>query len=206
VSGRAYPTTRELILAQQLGAQATVASICPIDVADNAAGNDPLFGYRPAFATLIDRLKTALTFQCLPQPPKVEPKTGQASCTVLVELPDGSGTCANPTCDPSLGLSVPPADVLASTCGSLHAQYVTASADAGGAAGLVDGSMHSVCQLQQLTPAAEPSAFAGATCDGAQQPGWCYVTGVAAGRCPQGVFFTASAVPPHATTVVSCTN
>jgi hypothetical protein len=39
---KAYPTIRELTLAQELGAQGIVSSLCPIDVVDNAAGNDPL--------------------------------------------------------------------------------------------------------------------------------------------------------------------
>ncbi len=47
---KAYPTIRELNLANKLGTQGIVSSICPIDVADNAAGDDPLYGYRPAVA------------------------------------------------------------------------------------------------------------------------------------------------------------
>jgi hypothetical protein len=37
-----------------------VSSICPIDVVDSAAGNDPLFGYRPAVASIVDRLAASL--------------------------------------------------------------------------------------------------------------------------------------------------
>jgi len=60
---KAYPTIRELELAHLLGAQGIVSSICPIDVADNAAGDDPLYGYRPAVAAIIDHLKNGLTNQ-----------------------------------------------------------------------------------------------------------------------------------------------
>jgi len=57
---KAYPTIRELTLAQQLGTQGIVSSICPIDVVDNAAGNDPLYGYRPAVASIVDRMAGSL--------------------------------------------------------------------------------------------------------------------------------------------------
>jgi hypothetical protein len=57
---KAYPTVRELLLAKKLGTQGIAASICPIDVTDNAAGNDPLFGYRPASDQLVSHFKAAL--------------------------------------------------------------------------------------------------------------------------------------------------
>jgi hypothetical protein len=57
---KAYPTTRELELAQLLGTQGVISSLCPIHVKDNSNGNDPLFGYRPAVTALVTRMKTAL--------------------------------------------------------------------------------------------------------------------------------------------------
>jgi hypothetical protein len=57
---KVYPTTRELMLANMLGAQGVVSSMCPIHTQDNAAGNDPLYGYRPAMDTLVNRMKSAL--------------------------------------------------------------------------------------------------------------------------------------------------
>jgi hypothetical protein len=63
IGAKAYPTVRELLLAEKLGTQGVVASICPIDVADNATHDDPLFGYRPAVEMIGDRLRTALTPQ-----------------------------------------------------------------------------------------------------------------------------------------------
>jgi hypothetical protein len=59
---KAYPTIRELELAKLLGPQGVVASICPVDVADNPAGDDPLFGYRPAISHLLNRLRPTLAF------------------------------------------------------------------------------------------------------------------------------------------------
>jgi hypothetical protein len=60
---KAYPTIRELELAKLAGPQGVVSSLCPIDVADNAAGDDALYGYRPAVTNLIDRMRPALQFR-----------------------------------------------------------------------------------------------------------------------------------------------
>jgi hypothetical protein len=57
---KAYPTIRELQLAELLGPQGVVSSLCPIHTTDNAAGNDPLYGYRPAATALVARMKAAL--------------------------------------------------------------------------------------------------------------------------------------------------
>jgi hypothetical protein len=59
---KAYPTIRELTLAKLLGPQGIVASICPIDVADNTNGTDPLYGYRPAVSNLVDHMRPTLAF------------------------------------------------------------------------------------------------------------------------------------------------
>jgi hypothetical protein len=60
VYGKVYPTTRELMLANMLGTQGVVSSMCPIHTVDNAAGDDPTYGYRPAMNTLVDRMKVGL--------------------------------------------------------------------------------------------------------------------------------------------------
>jgi len=59
IEGQAYPTIRELAVARSLGGQAVVSSICPIHTTEATAG-DPLYGYRPAFGALVDRLATTL--------------------------------------------------------------------------------------------------------------------------------------------------
>jgi len=61
---KAYPTIRELLLAQQLGEvdganQGVVSSLCPIHSVP-ATPNDPLYGYRPAMAAIVDRLRNSL--------------------------------------------------------------------------------------------------------------------------------------------------
>jgi hypothetical protein len=60
IRGKAYPSPRELQIVQGVGKQGIVSSLCPIHVADNMAGDDPLYGYRPAINTLINRLRGAL--------------------------------------------------------------------------------------------------------------------------------------------------
>jgi hypothetical protein len=59
INGGAYPTIRALALAQGLGAQAVVSSVCPIHATEATPG-DPLYAYRPAFTALIDRVSTTL--------------------------------------------------------------------------------------------------------------------------------------------------
>jgi hypothetical protein len=60
VYAKAYPTIRELMLANMLGSQGIVSSLCPIHTVDNASGDDPLYGYRPAVDVLVNRIKVAL--------------------------------------------------------------------------------------------------------------------------------------------------
>jgi hypothetical protein len=60
VAAKAYPTVRELMVAKGLGDHGIVASICPVDVVDNASQDDPLYGYRPAVMGLVGQLKGVL--------------------------------------------------------------------------------------------------------------------------------------------------
>jgi hypothetical protein len=56
-----------------------------------------------------------------------------------------------------------------------------------------------VCEVAQVPP----SAWANGSCAQSSQPGWCYVTGSAAGTCSQGggVFFSAPATPLFSTPI-----
>jgi hypothetical protein len=58
ISGKAYPSVREMIIAHAMGAQGIVSSLCPIHVvpANGDSPPDPLYGYRPALNTIINRL------------------------------------------------------------------------------------------------------------------------------------------------------
>ena len=55
--GKGYPGARELGFAQQLGARAVPASICPTNLVDDSSPN---FAYRPAFNALIKRIAVTL--------------------------------------------------------------------------------------------------------------------------------------------------
>ena len=56
IRGKAYPTIRELRVAQALGSHAVVGSICPRTV--NV--QDPDFGYRPALRALVEHIQVVL--------------------------------------------------------------------------------------------------------------------------------------------------
>jgi hypothetical protein len=63
---------RELQVLKAFGENAIVASICPKNVQAMGA-NDAAYGYNPAVAAIIDRLKKALVATCLPRPLLREP-------------------------------------------------------------------------------------------------------------------------------------
>ena len=49
--------------------------------------SDPNYGYNPAVGAIIDRLKGALSGECLPRAPEIDPKTRQAECQVIEARP-----------------------------------------------------------------------------------------------------------------------
>jgi hypothetical protein len=218
VYGKAYPSVREMVIAKAMSTgksnQGIVSSLCPIHVTEQGTG-DPLFGYRPAVNAIINRLKTSLSNQCLPQKLVQDATTGNVPCLILVQLPDqvGPGACANPgaACDNTKGLLGPgdkPAggttatvstDILAKFCAAQEGQFKGVK----GAPG--DPDTYPTCALDQLTVGTNPGDFdANGSCAGSTDPGWCYVTGTAANGCPQAILFT-SGEPPHgATSSLQC--
>jgi hypothetical protein len=189
VYAKAYPTTRELMVARMLAGHGIVASLCPIDPVDLGTADhpDPLYGYRPAVATLIDRLKASLGPQCVPEGLVPGAGTDQVPCLVLVTLPASSGgSCMQPNCDPGKGLSVPPEGVLTQFCKNAN-----------------DPETRSVCVLQQLTPEASPNDFAGGSCaTESADPGWCYVT--SSPHCAQALVFSNDALPSGSLAYLQC--
>ncbi len=217
---KAYPTIRELQLAKLMGPQGIVASLCPIHPADQGTPTQPdgLFGYRPAVAVIVDRLKTALTNACLPEKLSTTGDAGSVPCLILVTLPFAAGspgTCKNPVCDPKQGLFGPgaatgsaanaPLDqaVLDKFCDAQEATYTQGSGKAGAVG---DPANQSVCQLVQLTTN-DPNAgaeFAAGSCSNSMAPGWCYVSGAAANGCAQAVQFATNSPPPGSVTNLQC--
>jgi hypothetical protein len=107
VRAKAYPTPRELLVAKLLQKQGIVSSICPQDTTDSSEGN-LLYGYRPAVAQIIERLKAGLTQSCLPEKLTLNTQ-GDADCLVLATLPDPGPQSA---CDAYSGLSQPDRTIL----------------------------------------------------------------------------------------------
>ncbi len=179
VRGKAYPTIRELRVAKGMDENGIVASLCPKTLDPKSED----FGYRPAVRAIIDRLKTQLGGQCLPQPLE-RGADGKVSCSILTLVP---GTAAEQAtaCPPrgspdGRGLQQPDPQVLA-----------------GFNQNRLPDEIQPVCELTQLS--GMPS------CDNNGTPGWCYVEGAAAGLCKvgsnQAIKFGA---PPTGPTVIQC--
>jgi hypothetical protein len=185
IAAKAYPTVRELWLAQLLGKQGIVSSLCPIhpQPTNGDVPPDPLYGYRPAMNAIINQLKVPLAAPCIPH--ALQPDTqGAVPCLVLASLPAGETTC-----DPAKGESDVDPHVVADASQSLQGQF---------GPGAFDPSQHTICQVHELTG----GDLANGTCKSSSQPGWCYVTGAAAGgRCPQTLLFSPPATPSTGTQV-----
>jgi hypothetical protein len=78
---KGYPGLRELQVLKGIGDQAIVASICPARVA-TADQARPDYGYRPAIAALVSRLRTALRGKCLPRTLALQPD-GSVPCVII---------------------------------------------------------------------------------------------------------------------------
>ena len=190
IRAKAYPTIRELEVARALGAQGITASLCPVDPAlSNTPNPDPgtqaapTFGYNPAVASIIDRLKNALTQQCLPQSLRDPVEAGatpdqlSVDCLILAQLTDQQDCTA-------AGLKDPDPAVLT----VFHQQQV----DEAGSNPSTDASdlvNRKVCTVPQAPTAP------GETCKGDPLKSWCYVenssTTKPAGRCQQAIIFSA---------------
>ncbi len=185
VRGKAYPTIRELRVAKAMGGQGIVSSLCARNVTDKNADD---YGYRPAVTAIVDRLKAVLAGQCLPQ--KLVPANdGTVPCLVLISFQPGADQ--NTVCDASKGLKQPDPDVLKrfqeSKLAELKQQDPKATAADVGPA----------CELTQL----DPSKLVNGTCETITDPGWCYVSGAAAGTCAQAIKFSATGQPASGTSV-----
>jgi hypothetical protein len=172
IAAKAYPTIRETLLAHLMGTQGILSSICPIHTTDT--GNDPLYGYRPAVAVIVDRLKNALANQCLPQPLQPD-SAGNVPCLILEVLPDNS------PCSASAGLSAPDA--------TIAAKYAKDNN--------IDTTKQRICQVNQL----KPTDLVNGSCATSGAAGWCYVTGAAAGTCPQAILFSPTGNPVNGATI-----
>ncbi|HTQ07302.1 MAG TPA: hypothetical protein VMI54_25775 [Polyangiaceae bacterium] len=111
---KGYPGVRELQVLKGFGTNSIVASICPKNIMPQGgnAASDPAYGYNPAVAAIVERLKEALTVKCLPRPlapdttgdPTTNPDFGKVPCAVVEARPQVQSSqgvytgCPDPTC------------------------------------------------------------------------------------------------------------
>jgi hypothetical protein len=182
---KAYPTIRELELAKLLGDQGDqvnegiVSSLCPIHTEEETPG-DPLFGYRPAMNTIVNRLRTALAGQCLPEVLDQVPDADGGStvnCLILGTFPPG--TNAPQRCSDVPGYTDVDSIVLA------HFDDDNPSL-----------TSELTCELNQLP--------ADSSCDTGSEVGWCYVDNRTGGLCPQAIVFSPHALVDSVFTHLTC--
>jgi hypothetical protein len=158
---KGYPGIRELQVLEGLGEQAIVASICPANTT-NPAGSD--YGYRPAIAALIDRLRNALRGRCLPRTLEVS-ADGTVPC-VIVEVynppPGGSCVCEG---DPMYGGRVTATESILTP--EIKEQ----------------GSCR--CEILQLTGGDQTTCSTSVVAPPGVTPGWCYVDPAQTGNVAQ---------------------
>jgi len=190
---KAYPTIRELMLANMMGAQGIVSSLCPIHTEDNTAGDDPLYGYRPAVNAIVNRLKSALGSQCVP---KLTPdSTGNVPCLVLVTFgPTSNGPTSEGACSSYGGQNA-----YSTVDPQVLAEFQQAQVAAAGDAGAASVKNEITCSLNQ---AAVPAGSNCATVSG--KVGWCYVTGAGitgGSTCSQQISYSSPQLVPNGATI-----
>jgi hypothetical protein len=196
VAAKAYPTIRELTLANMMGSQGIVSSLCPIHTTDNSTGDDPLYGYRPAVNAIVNRLKGALGAQCVPKlTPQATDGGSTIPCLVLVSfVPGSAGAPSSKTDCKSAGPAYSNVDPTV-----LNNFNMGQAAAAGDASSSVNLANDITCQLNQV------SVAAGATCVNGAAPGWCYITGAAAmmggSTCTQEIAYSSNSLVPNGATI-----
>lgn len=181
IGAKAYPALRHLELLKRLGANGTVASICPKNIAPTsgvAPEDDPYYGYNPAVQGIAARF-TDLE-PCLAEPLPTDAATDRTTCQV-VEI---KRETASTGCDASLGRH-------ALVQNSLLHRAIVARLTLDGWCGPrvgVDCDAILACELTQHQDAELDACLAG---DATQAPGFCYVDPAAgigaesvAERCP----------------------
>jgi hypothetical protein len=198
---KTYPTIRELTLANMMGRQGIISSLCPIhtvSVVTPTGAPDQLYGYRPAVNAIVNRLKTALTSQCLPEPlPVTTTADGEETvpCLILATLAESPANMASneATACTAPGLSVPDSTVLQAFQQTQHAAFLAGSTGQ-------DLSLQATCTVDQLPPNV-------ACATNEDELGWCYVAGALSGACDtQTIQFTPNLPPNGSTVTLHCTS
>jgi hypothetical protein len=102
---KAYPGLRQLSVLHDYGevsGNSVVASICARNVLNDQL---PDFGYRPAMAAIVDRLKEKLSNRCLPR--RLAATRGRVPCS-LIEVRFDEPSCQ---CDESIARTIPDEEI-----------------------------------------------------------------------------------------------
>ena len=179
---KAYPGTRQLKVLKAFGQNAIAASICPkVTKPTGAPSSNPNYGYNPAIAAILDRLKEALHGKCLSRPivtvPDKNGSSAQAIAFSLIEATTSSDCdCGLPGRSPAPPALVPAVfSQLKNTgkCGDVDGQSKC------------DAASFCLCQINQQTGDDLTSCVANLPTD---TPGFCYIddsTSPALRNCPK---------------------
>ncbi len=171
---KAYPGTRHLAVLKGLSEQGIVASICPKLTVSANPDSDPSYGYNPAVAAIIDRLKSALKGKCLPRAVRADPDTHQVLCKVVEAQPAGCD------CD-AAGRGRAEPQVMPAVLRELEAGGHC------GKAGLPACSSFCACEILQETSEAANACRLGQPPPAGSPPGYCYIddpSSALVARCP----------------------
>jgi hypothetical protein len=204
---KAYPGTRHLEVLQGYGENSIVASICAREVENQDAVD---FGYRPAIAAIVDRLKEQLGDRCLPRS-LATAEDGTVACNLVETIPQpANGTC---NCDPAAARRVP-SPVLDAV---VRAQLANERGEPCGTdENCLNACLCEVLQVQQV-PTNPPDALNVCRQDESAQgvEGWCYVDAdqnlgnpALVQNCPatskRVLRFVGRGLGPNTTTFVAC--
>ncbi len=172
---KGYPGLRELETLKEYGNNSIVASICP---KVQTPGN-PDYGYNPAVAAIIERLKSALSGKCLPRVLSVDPVTGLVPCAVVEAQPVAQG----------LDCSRPGRTDLGSLENGVQLRNAVEAQLKGlgvcGGTGQPSCAAYSMCGIDQFDPNSSPAALEACQKSTTPDPGYtgyCYVADNAQGQ------------------------
>lgn len=141
--------------------QAIAASICPSNTAD-PSGND--YGYRPAIASIVERLRAVLAGTCWGQ--QLQPAAdGSVQCVVIEATKSSAGANACAPCDS--------ASARKELTGEIAAQLASDP-------DFTANGLACACEILQAAPGPQLNACIGSNDDfpvanGTPVDGWCYV-------------------------------
>ncbi len=163
---KAYPGTRLLQTLRDFGDNSIVASICPkVTDPNTVEGGDQnaAFGYNPAVAAIIDRLKEVLGGRCLPRQLVPNEETQQVPCAVV------EATRTENPCDPARGRGPVAAEVVP----AVHKQ-LQASGSCGGTTSIACDS-YNLCEILQLKEEPQQQCLNTQNYPPTSVPGYCYI-------------------------------